>query len=88
MKKFASYILLAAMMLSILTGCGGGQANKSEQEGATKRVRLNLRLVLMVQSGVPMLIVLWNWWKKPAAVSIREMSTRRAPLVAQLIWRK
>ncbi|MCQ5045980.1 TRAP transporter substrate-binding protein [Dysosmobacter welbionis] len=36
MKKFASYILLAAMMLSILTGCGGGQANKSEQEGATK----------------------------------------------------
>lgn len=36
MKKFASYILLAAMMLSILTGCGGGQANRSEQEGATK----------------------------------------------------
>ena len=36
MKKFASYILLAAMMLSILTGCGGVQANKSEQEGATK----------------------------------------------------
>ncbi len=36
MKKFASYILLAAMMLNILTGCGGGQANKSEQEDATK----------------------------------------------------